>query len=294
MWSGKLEYKLRSSESLFVRRLANKFFSLRNFLFKKLAAIISFLLRLLPVRLNAMIKERMPLCVYMPYKENVKVTVDSNRELRRAAFCYREPETVEWIEECALDGGTLYDVGANIGAVSLIYAANVVAKEGFLPEGSVLCFEPLFSTFKKLCENVVINNWNGGILPFSMPLSSKVGKDIIKLHSIESGSSGHALSKSQDASLSYELDLPVITLTIDYMHYELGFNPPKWLKIDVDGHDYEVLIGAERLIEEGYVKSILIEENNDAEKIRQFMNKYGFIEKIIYKDGETLNLRFER
>lgn len=294
MYSGELEAKLRQNRFKNVRRVTNRYVSFRTALFSKLAFIVSLALRLLPIRLVAMIKARLILRVKMPYPKSVVVDVDSHREIRRAGFCFREPETVEWLEECAKKGGTLYDVGANIGAVSLLYAANIVSKYGELPAGSVLSFEPGFSTFSKLCKNIVINNWGGGILPFSSPLSNKVGSDVFSMQTIESGSSGHSLSGSKDCHLSYQLDFPVITSTIDHLHYELGFPAPKWIKIDVDGHDYEVLLGAERVISDGHVKSVLIEKNEKETEIRAFMQQYGFLEKRIDKACNNINLRFDR
>lgn len=295
MYSGLLEHKLRHSRYINVQRFAHRYAMIRNYTFSKLALIISFFLKFLPVRLMAMVKERLELYVRMPYPEKIVVKVDSQREIRRSGFCFREPETLEWLEQCAEKGGVLYDVGANIGAVSLLYAANVIAKHGDLPKSSVLAFEPLFSTYSKLCGNIVANEWGSGILPFSFPLSNKVDSDMFKIQSISSGSSSHSLSNSASQNISYDLELPVVTSTIDYMHYELNFAAPNFIKIDVDGHDYEVLLGAEKVFENGHVKSVLIEMNQKATEIRAFMQRFNFIEIDIRREGkDNRNLRFEK
>lgn len=295
MYSGLLEHKLRHSRYINVRRVAHRYALLRNFVFSKMAVVFSFLLKFLPVRLVAMIKERLDLYVRMPYSEKIIVKVDSQREIRRSGFCFREQETLEWLEQCAERGGTLYDVGANIGAVSLLYAANIISKHGNLPESSILSFEPLFSTYSKLCGNIVANGWGGGILPFSFPLSNKVKSDIFKIQSIASGSSSHSLLNSASENISYDLELPVITLTIDHMHYELNFPAPNFIKIDVDGHDYEVLLGAKKVFQDGHIKSVLIEMNQKASEIRAFMEQFNFVEKDIVREGkDNRNLRFDK
>jgi FkbM family methyltransferase len=295
MYSGKLEMKLLHHNNLNVRRVAYRVFFIRNWIYSILAAIVSFLLGLLPTILKAKVYERLNLQVEMPYPDKVIVNIDSYKEIRRARFCYREKETVRWIEECTDFGGILYDVGANIGAVSLLYAANLQSKSGLIDKPSILAFEPLFSTYERLCRNIYSNNWSGAILPFQIPLSDKSGSDIFKITSIEAGSSSNTLPESIDDNLHYQLDMPVIKRTVDEFVFQLGYPAPTFLKIDVDGHDFEVLLGTERVLSEGHIRSVLIEKNNKEKQIRNFMVEHGFEEVALNRHKlDHINLRFDR
>ncbi len=293
MFTGKFEYQLRESNHRAIRVLAGRYSLLRDKVFKTFSQMITFFIKLLPFRLVAMMKESLRLKAQMPYVGEIKVDVDSYKEVRRAGFCFREKETVQWIEQCADKGGVLYDVGANIGAVSLIYAANLVHKKKEFNEGTILSFEPSFSTFSKLCKNIYINGFSGKILPFSQPLSSAPGQSIFNFSSINIGESGHSLQESMGKT-SYQMQLPVFMISIDQLVYDYGYRPPHWLKIDVDGHDFEVLKGASKVITEGYVQSVLIEKNSHENKIRDFLEENGFKEVKFDVISDDINLRFDR
>ena len=291
MAKGNLEYKLRHHSNIWIKRIYYKYAYIREFLFEIVGVSIAQIIRLLPNRLAANIKSNIYLRTEMPYDYKINIDVNAVRDIRRAGFPTREPETVDWVEDCVKQGGVLYDVGANIGAVSLIYASNLLHEISL--KGCVYAFEPLPFTFERLCKNIVVNHYGEVVFPYPLPLSNKIGQNIFLLNGIEAGSSGHSLSNSADIQ-GCKLSLPVVTVTIDYLHYELGFPSPDWLKIDVDGHDYEVLLGAEKLIANGYIRSVLIEKNEKESEIKTFLMSNGFKEITMSTSISDINLRFDR
>jgi hypothetical protein len=78
--------------------------------------ILSRILQALPLKLAAETKSQFFLTTTMPYKHIIRFTVNSRRDLSRSRFTLNDPEAVDWIEECARDPGSFYDVGANSGA----------------------------------------------------------------------------------------------------------------------------------------------------------------------------------
>jgi len=66
----------------------------------------------------------------------IHLKLSSPQEVKRLTACAKEPWTIEWIETWLGPGETLYDIGANVGAYSL------VAAEQHGGDVSVVAFEP--------------------------------------------------------------------------------------------------------------------------------------------------------
>ena len=92
-------------------------------------------------------------------RHDVRLLVTSDMERRwRARAVKKEPWTVAWLEESMSGGGVLYDVGANVGAFSLI-GAKVCGSRG-----TVVAFEPGFASYAHLCSNIVLNGCQATLL----------------------------------------------------------------------------------------------------------------------------------
>ena len=62
--------------------------------------------------------------VRLDWKKEILLTVKSNMELKtRSNSCKKEPETIDWLTDNLRDGDIFYDVGANVGAYSLVAAS---------------------------------------------------------------------------------------------------------------------------------------------------------------------------
>src|SRR5205085_779682 len=121
----------------------------------------------------------------------LRATSDAERRWRAHA-CAKEPWTVRWIQEHVERGEVLYDIGANIGAFSLIAA---IARSA-----SVVAFEPGYASFARLCENIQINGCGEAIVPVPMPLSDTVGLVTFTYRSLEPGQSRHVLGPTLGGS----------------------------------------------------------------------------------------------
>jgi len=198
-----------------------------------------------------------------------------------------DPETVDWIEECARDPGTFYDVGANVGSVSIIYTS-------LTSSAHIYAFEPLFSTYSTLCSNIILNDFTDRISAFPTALSDKTGADHFLITTPNSGSSGHSLEDSASTRLtdSCKQKIPVLTMTLDHFCLTLQFPVPDYLKVDVDGHDFEVLLGARQLLQNGRIRGITIEKGGKNQQIRDYLLHYGFCEIPLRSNSD--NLRFDR
>ena len=127
-------------------------------------------------------------------------------------------------------GGVL-DIGANIGNHALYFALEGNAD-------FVYAFEPIEDTFKILKRNVEINNLENKISLFNCAVGAKhVMTTITNYHDDNIG--GTQLAYSDKGNIE--------CITIDDMRIKKDI---KLIKIDVEGFEAEVIIGARRTIAE--------------------------------------------
>jgi len=135
----------------------------------------------------------------------------------------------------------LYDIGANVGAFSLIAALDRGA--------SVVAFEPGYATFARLCENIQLNGCADAIVPIPLPLGEETGLTTFFYRSLEPGQSRHALGAGADTPApSTPYAQPMCVTTLDRAVADFKLPAPHHLKTDVDGAEAAVLEGAAELL----------------------------------------------
>ncbi len=196
-------------------------------------------------------QESFPAVAKLDYgKEEIFMQVRSGLQLHRLTACKKEPRTVLWLE--AQKGRVFYDIGANVGAYSLI-----AARRGF----DVYAFEPSFSTFAALNENIFLNHCNEKITAFCAALGSETRMVDLGYSSILAGDSGHTFALDKKKLMHkiqvYRLDDFIIQWKVPLPHC---------IKIDVDGYEYEVLEGMEKTLSRPELSSLLIEVFDEKKK----------------------------
>jgi FkbM family methyltransferase len=171
----------------------------------------------------------------------------------RAFSCRKEPTTVAWLERLGA-GDVFYDVGANVGAYSLIAATRVG------PSGRVFAFEPSYSSFAHLCDNIVLNDVAGIVVPVPVPLGRDTAMGTLNYHKLVPGHARHAVGEDAadargDAPVYRQ---PVMLARLDDFVDTYGWPLPRFVKIDVDGAEGAVLHGARRTLARG-VEQVMIE-----------------------------------
>jgi FkbM family methyltransferase len=195
---------------------------------------------------------------------------------RALAALRHEPDTLAWLDQYLGNGEHLWDVGANIG----VYGLYACLRDGV----SVTCFEPVASTFAILGRNAILNGFSERIVPLCLATSDTNGVFPMHLSSVESGSSMHALVKPENVRGAFEAEAVQLVLAIrgDRLVAEFGVQPPQHLKIDVDGHEAQVLEGMGTLLDK--VRTVWIEmttygeETGDNARIRNLLSAHGLVE----------------
>jgi FkbM family methyltransferase len=184
---------------------------------------------------------------------DIYLRVTSKAERNRLKSCAKEPFTIDWIRAWVGAGDVLYDIGANVGAYSLVAAKK--------PAGGarVFAFEPAYVNVASLCANVVLNDAVDQITPMPFALSNSDGLTVFGLRVLEPGSARHWLGHgaSQERPAAYQQ--PVITFRLDHLIERFGLPLPNHIKLDVDGGELAVLEGATRALASPSLRSMLVE-----------------------------------
>ena len=142
-----------------------------------------------------------------------------------------EPDVSRAIDRYCQAGWTALDIGANIGAHTLRLARGVGA------DGRVFAFEPTDFAWTKLEKNVKLNpQWQ--IVPVKVALSDKAAAGQV----VSFRSSWRTDGKRADG------DSTVDFARLDDLCGAHGIDRVDIVKMDVDGNEYAVLTGAERLL----------------------------------------------
>lgn len=206
----------------------------------------------------------------------IHMRLGSFPEFQRMRSCASEPWTVQWIEEWIEQDDVLYDIGANVGAYSLVAAKS--PKAG----ARVFAFEPVYSTFAALTENVILNELAERVVPLPVAAGSRTGLDTLNLRILDAGGARHLLGEAiQDTAHPQ----PVLGYRLDDLVQVLDLPHPTHIKLDVDGNELDVLDGAQGILASTELRSVLCELDHDlAERI----------ETRLAREGLTLKERFQR
>jgi len=166
---------------------------------------------------------------------DISVNIDPTNphELEFVCGVY-EPEVQKIFDEFVKPGNICFDVGANVGAISL----SLCQKVGV--QGKVYSFEPGPPFFQRLCENFELN-----------PLF----KSIVSLHPMGLSDQSETLRWSQDPEhpanggfIAHEENYSIEVQTLDQVRQNLAVPKIDFIKIDTEGMELEVLNGAQETL----------------------------------------------
>jgi FkbM family methyltransferase len=224
---------------------------------QSLAWMLEKLYRPLPLRTQALAKARLGSTGPLDYGDGtIRMVVESEAELPRLRSCFKEPETVSWIERFVRPDDVLFDIGANVGAYSL------VAHRATRGACMVYAFEPSFSTFAQLSRNIALNGAEGRVIPMLVALSDATGIVTFNYSSTDPGAALHALGPSLDGSgkpFTPVFTQPVLSYRMDDFIAQFAIPAPHHIKLDVDGVELNVLRGAAGVLANPRLRSVLVE-----------------------------------
>lgn len=170
----------------------------------------------------------------------------------------KEPDTIEWLKGFG-ENDVFIDVGANVGMYSVL-AAAVGCR--------VFAFEPESQNYAILNRNIHLNGLANSVSAFCVAISDIEAFSHLYLSEFVGGSSCHNFGEAIDYNyrpLAASFRQGAFATTLDLL-IERGVVPtPTALKIDVDGIEPKVIAGANRLLKNPALRSVLIEINTNLE-----------------------------
>jgi len=207
------------------------------------------------------------------FNDSLCFSINSDlEEYRINSIFQKEPETIAWIDSICNSDSVFYDIGANIG----IYTLYMNYKN---PMMQMFCFEPVQNNFNSLQNNIILNNAKN-VHPFNIALSNNNMITNLFISDTRNGNSGAQIEAPiNEKGESFEVKKieKILSFQLDYLVNNLNFPQPNFIKIDVDGHENEILNGMKVTLENEQLKSLLIEFNDDNQfqKWQSVFNKIG-------------------
>ena len=94
----------------------------------------------------------------------------------------------------------------------------------------------------------------------------------------------------KDQKLGY---IVVDAKPVDEILFQLNLRPD-WIKIDVEGAEFEVLQGLKRTLTQGKPKLVVEIHKQNLEKVCHYMSVLGYLSREIYSEGNFKYLFFEK
>jgi FkbM family methyltransferase len=176
--------------------------------------------------------------VLMRWLGDLLVTIWPGNELSRVLFLTGnfEPNELTWMSQTLTEGMTVIDVGAHMGMYTLT-ASKLVGESGV-----VLALEPSTREFQRLTFHVTLNDLKN-VRCFQIAASSSFGEATLKIGS-EWNSGHNTFGEFFNESVKMLREERVPTQTVDALVAGQGLERVDFIKIDVEGHEFQVLAGA--------------------------------------------------
>jgi FkbM family methyltransferase len=188
------------------------------------------------------------------------------------------------------EGDIVVDIGAHIGLYTIIGSKCVGGK------GKVVAIDADPNNFEMLNRNIKLNK-----LTNVLALNHIVYSKEMELELVDYGRMLGFDGKTKNMTLAAhggtpgQTDTPVQANTLDNLLQRNGIKEVNWMKIDVEGAEYEVLKGARNILSNSKNISILIEIHGTShlyKPIIDLLNSYNF--RIIFEksfpDYKRLNM----
>jgi len=208
---------------------------------------------------------------------NIKMNIIDEQHFVTLSTQY-EKKIVDFIFDNCQSESIVWDIGANVGYYSIVCATAVGEK------GKVYAFDPHPQAKQRILENAGLNNLeNIIIIPYAL------GKEKSKLLLEMTGniSTGAHKIVSDEHKHEEKVVTEVSIVVGDDWAAENNVPIPTLVKIDVEGAEYDVLLGMKNTLKSDLCKAIVIEvhftilaQNNKDEvplKISGFLTECGFI-----------------
>ncbi len=199
---------------------------------------------------------------------NLKVRLRFSEALGLSTLLHGSFELNEqrFLHQAAPTGATVFDIGGNIGLFTLVQAHAVG------PKGNVITIEPLFENVVRMRENLRQNNLHN-VTIIHAAVGKENGTTLLHLADDPAYTSTTGVIGAHATGQTIE----ITQLTLDTIWEQQGKPEVRTVKIDVEGGELNVLLGAEQLIEAHHpIFMIEINPGPDLVAIKNNLSRFGY------------------
>jgi FkbM family methyltransferase len=195
------------------------------------------------------------------------------RRMRRKGVLELDETTVAWLDEHVHPGDVVYDIGAGVGAYALVVAMH--------RGGLSVAFEPGFASFKRLCDNLLLNGCSRSIIPLPIALGDRAGLRGME-YAGEAGGHGHSVTsrdwRSGRDTIEAHYTQPVCVERLDDVIERHRLPRPHVMRLAVRRGATAVVGGAGALLRDPQLRSVLasVRGQVEADSVAQALEAYGF------------------
>jgi len=204
---------------------------------------------------------------------DVNISCDITKYIQRHIYFwggYEQQNCDYWIK-LSKKSNTIFDVGANIGLYSLLAAKSN-------PNASVHAFEPTPNIIDLLNRNIIINKINN-ITVNNTAIGNRSGMAILRDCRGENGCNEGMNYVEYKNNKSLQDDMSVEIVSIDEYCEKLEIGYIDIMKIDIEGGEYNALMGAKNMLKKKQIGCIMVEfiewalqrSGYSTDELRQFL-----------------------
>ncbi len=225
----------------------------------------------------------------VPYAKDGWITLDERDHLQTEIFLKDsyEPEVWDALAEYATVDEIVWDVGAHIGCISIPAMLDTRVKE-------VHAFEPNPVQTDLLALNLSLNRGRCIIHPIALSDREEIRELYrwpIEKTPPNTGRSSFAFEISSDV-------IGVHCATADALAFQKGVPIPTLMKVDVEGWEWHVFQGAQKLLKDAPPKAIVFETANDESgrvlngELISYLERFGYRVQMIQRpNGAVIGMQ---
>tara|TARA_B110000444_G_scaffold38409_1_gene34043 strand:- start:1180 stop:2019 length:840 start_codon:yes stop_codon:yes gene_type:complete len=169
-----------------------------------------------------------------------------------------------WSIELSKKANIIFDVGCNIGINSILFNHFSSAKRIYL-------FEPNPDALSVAVENSILNGFSEKVRIFNYCISNQ-NNQIMKFYSVLEGAAGSLYKDFSKTAGDLKSSYDVKTKTIDKICEDENIIPD-FVKIDVEGHEFQVLEGASKTALNGKTQFLVEMHSSNLLSMEENSNK---------------------
>jgi FkbM family methyltransferase len=178
--------------------------------------------------------------------------------LRNGLF---EGNLIEWCKQFCNVNKNMLDIGSHSGTYSISLAKYC---------NHIYSFEPQKMTYYALCGSVALSNIeNITCFNFGLGSNKQIGNQILNIVSEDGG--GSTLHTNLNAINIIKTEEITIKMLDELNLTNIGF-----IKIDVEGNEYDVILGGLKTLEQSNYPKILFESNKENDNLRQLLESLNY------------------